>query len=181
MRYTMISLSALMLASAATPAFADDTAPPPALTVTGGATVVTDYRFRGVSQTNRKVALQGTFTVTHSSGFYVSTWGSTIDDYIAAGSDQELDLIAGYSHTFGNGIKLDGGAAAARLRHPAGIEQQAVGHVHHRPGERRQRTSRLELRHGPPENVDQRPGCATVRPQLREAGGGIADRPDEPQ
>lgn len=111
MRFSTISLSALMLAATATPAFADDgpTAPPPEFTVTGGATVVTDYRFRGVSQTNKKVAVQGTFTVTHSSGFYVSAWGSTIDDYIAAGSDQELDLIAGYSHTFANGIKLDGG------------------------------------------------------------------------
>src|SRR4051812_28292278 len=111
MRFSTISLSALMLASVATPAFADDgpTAPPPEFTVTGGATVVTDYRFRGVSQTNKKVAVQGTFAVTHSSGFYVSAWGSTIDDYIAAGSDQELDLVAGYSHTFANGIKLDGG------------------------------------------------------------------------
>lgn len=109
MRLSMISLSALMLA-AATPAFAqEETAPPPAFTVTGGATLVTDYRFRGVSQTNKKVAMQGTFTVTHESGFYVSTWGSTIDDYIAAGSDQEVDLIAGYSHTFASGIKLDGG------------------------------------------------------------------------
>src|SRR3546814_16949426 len=33
--------------------------------------------------------------------FYVSTWGSSIDDYVAAGSDQELDLIAGYSKTVG--------------------------------------------------------------------------------
>jgi len=111
MRFSTISLSALMLAATATPAFADDapTAPPPEFTVSGGATVVTDYRFRGVSQTDKKVALQGTFTVTHSSGFYVSAWGSSIDDYIAAGSDQELDLIAGYSHTFAGGIKLDGG------------------------------------------------------------------------
>jgi len=109
MRFTTIGLSALMLASA-TPAFAqEETAPPPAVTVSGSATIVSDYRFRGVSQTNKKVALQGGLTVTHESGFYVSAWGSSIDDYVAAGSDQELDLIAGYSHTFGNGVKIDGG------------------------------------------------------------------------
>lgn len=110
MRFSTISLGALMLAASATPAFAqEETAPPPAITVTGGATVVSDYRFRGISQTDKKAALQGTFTVSHESGFYATVWGSTIDDYVAAGSDQELDLILGYSHTFGNGVKLDGG------------------------------------------------------------------------
>ena len=44
---------------------------------------------------------QGGITATHSSGLYVSVWGSSIDDYVASGSDQELDLIAGYSTTVG--------------------------------------------------------------------------------
>lgn len=114
MRNSTLSLGALLLATAtATPAFAQDaaapTAPPPAITVTGGATVVSDYRFRGISQTDKKVALQGTFTITHESGVYASVWGSSIDDYVAYGSDQEIDLVAGYSHTFANGVKLDGG------------------------------------------------------------------------
>jgi uncharacterized protein (TIGR02001 family) len=110
MRFSMITLGGLMLAAAtATPAMAQDTAPPPAFTVNGSATVVTDYRFRGISQTNLKAAVQGGLTVTHSSGVYLSVWGSSIDDYIAAGSDQEMDLIAGYSHTFKNGVKIDGG------------------------------------------------------------------------
>lgn len=107
MRFNHILLGGLALAAA--PAFAQDTAPPKAFTVTGGATVVSDYRFRGVSQTNRKAAVQATATVTHESGFYVSFWGSSIDDYVANGSDQELDLIAGWSHTFASGVKLDGG------------------------------------------------------------------------
>jgi uncharacterized protein (TIGR02001 family) len=90
------------------PAADPATEPPGPITVTGGATVVSDYRFRGVSQTDKRFAVQGTFTVTHESGFYVSAWGSSIDDYVAAGSDQEIDLIAGYSKTFG-GVKVDGG------------------------------------------------------------------------
>ena len=112
MRFSMISLSALMLASAATPAFADDapTAPPPAFTINGSATVVSDYRFRGVSQTDKNVAIQGSITVTHESGVYVSVWGSSVDSYVTASfsGHQEVDIIAGYSKTF-SGTKIDGG------------------------------------------------------------------------
>lgn len=100
MRKSILGLSAVALAVLSVPAFAQDE-PAPALTVTGSAAVVSDYRFRGISQTDKRFALQGGLTVTHESGFYVSTWGSSIDDYVAAGSDQELDLIAGYSKTFG--------------------------------------------------------------------------------
>ncbi len=74
----------------------------------GGATLVSDYRFRGISQTDRRAAVQGTFTISHSSGFYATVWGSSIADYVENGSNQEIDLIAGYSKTFG-ATKLDGG------------------------------------------------------------------------
>jgi len=108
MRSTIFGLSALAIAAAtAAPAFAED-APASDITVTGGATVVTDYRFRGISQTDKHFAGQGTFTVSHSSGFYASVWGSSIDDYVAAGSDQEIDLILGYAKTF-DAITVDGG------------------------------------------------------------------------
>jgi uncharacterized protein (TIGR02001 family) len=89
-------------------AVADETAPPPSITINGSATVVTDYRFRGISQTDKNFALQGSLTVSHSSGFYLSVWGSSIDDYVAAGGDQELDLIGGWKKTFG-GTTVDVG------------------------------------------------------------------------
>ncbi|CAN5209389.1 TorF family putative porin [soil metagenome] len=98
----------LLAIAVASPALADDAAPPAAITINGGATVVTDYRFRGLSQTNKNFAVQGSLTVTHSSGLYVSTWGSSIDDYVASGSNQEIDLIAGYKRTF-SGTTFDGG------------------------------------------------------------------------
>lgn len=69
--------------------------------VTGGATLVSDYRFRGISQTDRRFALQGTLSLTHSSGLYGTVWGSSIEDYVAAGSDAEVDLIIGYRRSFG--------------------------------------------------------------------------------
>ncbi|HET7817206.1 MAG TPA: TorF family putative porin [Sphingomicrobium sp.] len=78
--------------------------------VTGGATVVSDYRFRGISQTDRRFAPQATFSISHKSGFYGTVWGSSIDDYVANGSDAELDLIFGYRKTLG-ATTIDGGVA----------------------------------------------------------------------
>lgn len=84
-----------------TMAQAQETAPPPAITVSGGATLVSDYRYRGVSQTNRRWAVQGSLAVTHQSGLYASIWGSSIDDYVANGSDQEIDLTIGFKKSVG--------------------------------------------------------------------------------
>ena len=79
-----------------------------AFTVSGGATLVSDYRFRGISQTDKRFAVQGTFTVAHASGLYATVWGSSIDDYVYNGADQEIDFIAGYRRTFG-GTTVDVG------------------------------------------------------------------------
>ena len=109
MRTTLVGLSILAATAVAAPALAED-APAPASpwTVTGGATLTSDYRFRGVSQTNRRFAVQGTIGISHSSGFYVGTWGSSVDDYVANGGDQEIDLYAGYKTTV-SGTTIDGG------------------------------------------------------------------------
>ncbi|CAM3189488.1 Porin [Sphingomonas antarctica] len=90
-------------------AAAEPAAPTSAFTINSTAAVVSDYRFRGLSQTDKDFALQGSLTVTHASGAYLSVWGSSIDDYVAAGGDQELDLIAGFKKTFG-GTTVDVGA-----------------------------------------------------------------------
>lgn len=76
--------------------------------VNGGVTLVSDYRFRGISQSNRRLALQGTLSLSHESGPYATLWGSSIDDYVAAGADAEIDLILGYRRTFG-GTTIDAG------------------------------------------------------------------------
>ncbi len=113
MRFSSMTLGALLLATTATPAVAQDapTAPPPEITINGTAAVVSDYRFRGVSRTDKGFAVQGSLTVTHASGFYLSAWGSSTSGYDVAGGNarQEIDLIGGYSKTFNSGVKLDGG------------------------------------------------------------------------
>ena len=95
-----------MCVFAATAASAEDLGG--GFTVNGGATLVSDYRFRGISQSNRRFALQGTISLGHESGVYATVWGSSIDDYVAAGADAELDLIVGYRRTFG-GTTIDAG------------------------------------------------------------------------
>ena len=47
--------------------------------VTGNAGLFSDYRFRGISQTDKKPAFQGGFDIGHASGFYVGNWNSNID------------------------------------------------------------------------------------------------------
>lgn len=83
---------------------------PSEITVSGSATLVTDYRFRGVSQTDREMAVQGGITVTHDSGFYVGTWASNLSGWgTFGGSNMELDLYGGYSKEVASGVTVDAG------------------------------------------------------------------------
>jgi uncharacterized protein (TIGR02001 family) len=107
MRRSFIVLT-LAGAAVAVPAQAQDT-PTPKFDVSVGATVTSDYRFRGISQSNKRPAIQGTVGVTHESGLYAGTWASTISNYVAAGSDAEIDLYAGYKTTTAGGTTIDGG------------------------------------------------------------------------
>lgn len=102
MRIILGCLGSVIALVAATPALAED-APASPITINGTATVVTDYRFRGVSQTNNNAAIQGSITVTHESGLYASVWGSSVNGYVTAAgtASVELDLIAGYKKTLG--------------------------------------------------------------------------------
>ena len=73
--------------------------------ISGGATVVSDYRFRGVSLSGEDPTLQGSVTVSHESGFYVGVWGSGL----ASGSDfggSEIDIYAGWGGEVA-GLTLD--------------------------------------------------------------------------
>jgi len=85
-------------------------APTPPFTITGGVTLASQYRFRGISLSNENVALQGTINLNHSSGFYVGTWSSMIDGFgELGGSNLEVDLYGGYRHSVGHGITVDAG------------------------------------------------------------------------
>ena len=46
--------------------------------VSGNVAYATDYRFRGISQTDRDMALQGGFDYDFGNGFYLGTWASNV-------------------------------------------------------------------------------------------------------
>lgn len=104
-------LAATVLAGsvfAAAPALAQDEENSSGLTATGNVAVVTDYRFRGVSLSGGDFAIQGGIDISHTSGFYVGTWSSSI----AGGSpygEMELDVYGGWTGEVTPGLKIDVG------------------------------------------------------------------------
>jgi hypothetical protein len=76
---------------------AGETAPPGPLTVTGSVALASDYRFRGVSQSDEELAVQGGVTVAHESGLYGGFWASNLAGWgTFGGANVELDLLAGF-------------------------------------------------------------------------------------
>ncbi|UYY59624.1 TorF family putative porin [Sphingomonas sp. S2-65] len=107
------SIAVLAALTAAAPALAqsDEAAPAPAVTVSGSASITSDYRFRGVSQSDQEMAVQGSITVAHESGAYVGTWASNLSGWgTFGGANMELDLIAGYKAKLSDNATLDVGA-----------------------------------------------------------------------
>lgn len=86
-------------ALSAVPAMAEDT-------LAFNAGVVTDYRYRGISQSRLQPAAQAGVDYTMGSGFYVGAWGSTIkwikDSDTTKKGPVELDLYGGYKATMGD-------------------------------------------------------------------------------
>jgi uncharacterized protein (TIGR02001 family) len=73
---------------------------------------VTDYRYRGITQTRFKPTLQGGIDFTHKSGFYLGTWGSGIQwikDAGASDGSVELDLYGGYKGEITKSLAYDVG------------------------------------------------------------------------
>jgi uncharacterized protein (TIGR02001 family) len=104
-----VLLSTLALSASA---FAQTKAPEPDYTLSFNAGVVTDYRYRGISQTRLKPAVQGGLDFAHKSGFYLGVWGSTIkwiEDSGGPDGKVELDLYGGYKGELAKGLAYDVG------------------------------------------------------------------------
>jgi uncharacterized protein (TIGR02001 family) len=101
-------LSAGLLATAAgsTAALAED----PPYTLTANVNLVSDYYFRGLTQTWHNPAIQGGFDFAHNSGFYLGTWASNVSSKQYAEGTLEWDFYGGYNHKFGEDLSVGGGA-----------------------------------------------------------------------
>jgi uncharacterized protein (TIGR02001 family) len=63
----------------------------------GTVTAVSDYNWRGVTQTSQDPALQGSLDYSMENGFYVGTWASNVDFGDCCDESVEVDLYAGFS------------------------------------------------------------------------------------
>ena len=98
MRKSMLTLS--VAAALAAPALAAAADPSP---LTGNMSIVSDYRFRGISQTYLGPAIQGGIDYAHASGFYVGNWNSSVASQVfTGGSGIEMDFYGGWKKSFGD-------------------------------------------------------------------------------
>lgn len=86
--------------------------------------LVSDYLYRGISQTNARPAIQGGFDYAHSSGFYAGVWGSSISWLTdspavtgATSSQVEIDTYFGFKNGFADDFTYDVGFL--RYNYPA--------------------------------------------------------------
>ena len=102
-----------VMAQTTSPTAAPAAAPEPASSLTFNVGVVSDYRFRSVSQTSFKPALQVGVDFAHKSGLYVGAWGSNINwikDYIGATDGTlEVDVYGGYKGEIAKDFSFDVG------------------------------------------------------------------------
>ncbi len=126
-RLLLIAITALISGAASA-----QTAPPPDTatpehTLTGNLALASDYRFRGVSQTYQRPAVQAGLDYTHSSGLYAGTWMSNVSgNSYNNGAGLEWDLYGGYRLAVAPDVTLDLGVLAyaypgARLNSAPGV------------------------------------------------------------
>jgi uncharacterized protein (TIGR02001 family) len=99
MRKSILPLA--LAATAVVPAVAAAQAPAPS-PVTANVAVVSDYRFRGLSQTMTRPAVQGGFDYAHASGFYLGNWNSNVSSTVYPNANLEMDFYGGYKRAFGD-------------------------------------------------------------------------------
>ncbi|WP_454692464.1 TorF family putative porin [Achromobacter aloeverae] len=100
--------------SNASDANATATAATPAYTLSANLTLATQYRYRGIMQTDNKPAIQGGFDFVHRSGFYLGNWNSNIswlsDSNHDVSAPVEMDFYGGYRGNFAADVPFDVGA-----------------------------------------------------------------------
>jgi uncharacterized protein (TIGR02001 family) len=123
LKLTALALAALVavdLVAAQTAAPAAPKAPEPDYTISYNIGATSDYRYRGISQSKLKPAIQGGIDYAHKNGFYLGAWASTIKWIKDAGaptlnnvdtgaSPVEIDLYGGYKFEAAKDLTLDFG------------------------------------------------------------------------
>ena len=110
---SILAALAVTLTASALPALADEAPAAPADPLSFNVSLTSDYRYRGISQTRLKPALQGGIDYAFDSGFYIGTWGSSIswlsDGNPSVNASLELDIYGGYKNSFSEDWSYDVG------------------------------------------------------------------------
>ena len=102
MQKSLLAVAVAGLSSlSASVALAEEAASPH--TITGNMSVVSDYRFRGITQTFEKPALQGGIDYSHASGIYLGNWNSNVSEGAGfPGANLEMDFYGGWTYESGD-------------------------------------------------------------------------------
>ena len=82
------------------------------VSVSANASIVSEYRFRGVDLSGGDIAVQGGIDVGLPAGFYVGTWGSSLDEDTVGYGHTELDVYGGWSGSLSDAVSVDVGVIA---------------------------------------------------------------------
>ncbi|WP_017926524.1 TorF family putative porin [Thioalkalivibrio sp. HL-Eb18] len=104
-KFTRSALAAAIVTVGSTGGVAFTSTATAELSVNIGA--VSNYYFRGYSETDDGAAIQGGIDYEHESGFYVGTWLSNVD--FGDDTSYEMDLYLGFADEFDNGFGYDVG------------------------------------------------------------------------
>ncbi|MEH6570256.1 MAG: TorF family putative porin [Halioglobus sp.] len=80
--------------------------------ISGNVALTSDYKFRGISQSNEDIAIQGGFDIGWDTGIYVGVWGSSVDfdtDGFGFDGSLELDGYAGWAGDISDNVGVDVG------------------------------------------------------------------------
>ena len=126
---------ASLVAASVLPAFAEDAPKPaepakpaeppkPSYTLTANVYLVSDYFFRGITQTWGKPAIQGGADYVHESGAYLGTWASNVSANQFAGGSMEWDFYGGYNYKINDDFTI--GAGLYYYYYPGANNDQAA-------------------------------------------------------
>ena len=128
MRSTLLNCGVLLATLGATAGAAAEESPH---TLTANVGLYSQYVFRGLTQTNEELAIQGGADYSHSSGFYAGTWLSNVSWYsdTNAGNSNsiEWDLYGGFRKSWDNGFSGDAGYL--RYHYPGSYPNPPLGTV----------------------------------------------------
>ena len=88
-----------------------------AMQTSGNAALLTDYVWRGTTQTDGDPAIQASFKLAGDAGFYGLVWGSNVEFAPETRASSEVDIVVGWSGALTDDLSLD--ANFTHYRYPS--------------------------------------------------------------